>query len=68
MPKRTTLKIGGMSCGHCVMNVTKALKSVEGVAVEDVQIGSATFSFDPQKVQEAAAADAVRKAGFEVLA
>lgn len=68
MAKQTTLKIGGMSCGHCVMQVAKALKAIEGVVVEDVQIGSATFSFDPQKVQETAAADAVRKAGFEVLA
>jgi copper chaperone len=68
MAKQTTLKIGGMSCGHCVMQVTKALKAVEGVVVEDVQVGSAAISFDPQKVQETALAAAVRKAGFEVLA
>jgi copper chaperone len=66
MNQQTTLKIEGMSCGHCVMHVTKALKALNGVEVEDVQIGSAKVSFDPEKVSSAAIADAVRKAGYEV--
>jgi copper ion binding protein len=67
MSKQTTLKIAGMSCGHCVMHVTKALKSLEGVEVGDVQIGSATVTFDPAKTSESRIAEAVRKAGYEVL-
>ncbi len=66
MNQQTTLKIGGMSCGHCVMHVTKALKAVPGVEVGDVQVGSATVAYDPGKVPFAALADAIRKAGFEV--
>lgn len=37
-----TLHIGGMSCDHCVRAVREALGSVEGLAVDDVQIGEAT--------------------------
>ncbi len=44
----TTLKVGGMSCGHCVMAVTKALKGVAGVkdAKVDLQGGRAVVDYD----------------------
>ena len=35
---RMTMKIGGMSCGHCVSSVDKALKKLDGVQVESVAI------------------------------
>lgn len=34
----TTLKIDGMSCGHCVAAVEKALKSVGGVQAVTVSL------------------------------
>ena len=39
----TQLKISGMTCGHCVQSVTKALQSVSGVqlAAVDLTSGSA---------------------------
>jgi copper chaperone len=42
------LEIEGMTCGHCVMHVKKALTGVVGVgAVEvDLQTGSATVEGD----------------------
>jgi len=44
----TTLKVGGMSCGHCVMAVTHALKGVPGVqdAKVDLQGGRAVVEYD----------------------
>ncbi|MBY0111921.1 MAG: heavy-metal-associated domain-containing protein [Phycisphaerales bacterium] len=39
--KTTTLAIDGMSCGHCVQAVTKALSGVPGVTVKSVAVGSA---------------------------
>ena len=36
-----TLSIDGMSCGHCVANVRRALETLPGVHVNDVQVGSA---------------------------
>jgi copper chaperone CopZ len=37
-----TFSILGMSCGHCVAAVRRALESVPGITIHDVQIGSAT--------------------------
>ena len=63
-----TLEIGGMSCGHCVAAVRKALEKVPGVKVDDVQIGRATVEYDPTQVQDTALREAVDDAGYEVLA
>jgi len=37
----TTLKVTGMTCNHCVMAVTKALKKVPGVESADVSLEKA---------------------------
>ncbi len=37
------LAIDGMSCGHCVQAVTRALSTIPGVTVCAVGIGSAEF-------------------------
>jgi copper chaperone len=37
----TTLKVTGMTCNHCVMAVTKALKNVPGVESADVSLDKA---------------------------
>jgi len=37
----TTLKVTGMTCNHCVMSVTKALKQVPGVETADVSLEKA---------------------------
>ena len=39
-----------MNCGHCVMHVKQALNEVEGLEVEDVQIGKARVWYDNGKV------------------
>ncbi len=63
-----TVKIKGMSCNHCVMAVTKALKEIEGL--EDIAVNleksEATFketkSVDPILIKEK-----IKKAGYEVV-
>ncbi len=60
------LRISGMSCGHCVMAVRKALSSLAGVQVKDVKIGSASIAYDETKVNEQAIHEAVEEAGYEV--
>ena len=42
-----TLRIDGMSCGHCVARVEKALSKLEGVSVSRVEVGSAQILYDP---------------------
>ena len=61
------MKIDGMSCGHCVSSVDKALKKIDGVKVEWVMIGKATVSYDPSAVSAEQIADAVADEGYAVV-
>jgi copper chaperone len=61
----TALEIQGMSCSHCVRAVEEALRSVDGVQVETVKIGSATIRYDGRSEQIDAAIDAIGEAGFD---
>jgi len=62
--EKLTLTIEGMSCGHCVMRVKKALAALPGVAVEDVQIGAARLEYDVASIAPAGIAAAVTEAGY----
>ena len=62
-----TIGINGMSCGHCVAAVRKALEGVPGLKVESVQIGSATIAFDPAVTTRAAVDSAIDAAGYDVV-
>lgn len=62
---RTTLRIDGMSCGHCVAAVKKALDGVDGVTVDSVAIGTATVEYDPSVASVEKITDAVNDAGYE---
>ncbi|MBZ5605162.1 MAG: heavy-metal-associated domain-containing protein [Acidobacteriia bacterium] len=55
--------IEGMHCQGCVQRVRKALEKVEGVSVNDVQVGSAEVTTDAS--HEGAVIEAVTKIGFE---
>jgi copper chaperone len=61
---RTTLKIDGMSCGHCVTSVRRALEAVEGVTVEHVTVGAATVAYDPAATSPEQLVGAVTEAGY----
>lgn len=63
--ERKTIKIDGMSCGHCVAAVRSELEKLDGVKVEAVQVGSATVSYDPSRVSTNQLADAVADAGYD---
>ncbi|MBW1635405.1 MAG: heavy-metal-associated domain-containing protein [Deltaproteobacteria bacterium] len=60
-----TLKINGMSCGHCTSSVQKALEAVPGLSgiVVDLKEGKATFENDGASREDIRAA--VSKIGFE---
>lgn len=61
------LKVEGMSCGHCVNAVTKAVQGIDGAAKVDVDLAQ-------QKVRVDSSANlndiksAVEEAGYAVLA
>lgn len=65
MTTQIKLEVSGMSCGHCISAVREALSALPGVKVEDVQIGSATVTFDDEKAKVGDLVDAVYDAGYE---
>jgi copper chaperone len=62
--QETEIKVGGMSCQHCVAAVDRAVRAVPGVtgASVDLQAGLVTVegAFDRAQVVEA-----IKKAGYE---
>ena len=61
-----TLKIKGMSCQHCVVSISKALKDLKGV--KDVKVslekGSAEVNYDDKLVTKTQMSEAVADAGY----
>lgn len=62
----TTIKISGMSCGHCTGSVTKTLEGIAGLSNVSVILtpGQATFDAAPE-VDLNAVREAIRKIGFD---
>ncbi len=60
---QTTLKVTGMTCGHCVAAVTKALENVSGVEKADVSLeqGQAVITGD---ADTAAMIAAIKEEGY----
>ena len=57
-------EIEGMSCGHCVGSIENALRSVPGVEVRSVDVGSAEVAFEPATATKDAVLTAIGGAGF----
>jgi copper chaperone CopZ len=58
------LTIEGMSCEHCVRAVKSRLTKTPGVAVDEVEIGSATLRYDPSKTNVDEIEDAIADEGY----
>jgi copper ion binding protein len=66
---KTTLKIEGMSCDHCVHHVTEALQGVAGVSSASVSLeGKSAQVEHGDAVSLDALKTAVVDAGYEVVA
>ena len=65
--KTQELTIQGMSCGHCVMHVRKALAKLNGLNVESVEIGKALVNFDETIVTREHVAKAIEEAGYKLV-
>ena len=60
-----TLKITGMSCGHCVGQITKVLARLDGVQVHNVQVGEAIVTYDPRTIVPTEIIQAVKERGYD---
>jgi copper chaperone CopZ len=62
--RQATLHIEGMSCGHCLNAVNRALSAVPGVKIDAVRIGRADVTYDETTTQPADLETAVADAGY----
>ena len=62
--RQATLHIEGMSCGHCLNAVNRALSSVPGVRIDTVRIGRADVSYDETTATVSDLEKAVVEAGY----
>lgn len=60
------LRTAGMTCGSCSSKITKALETVKGVAVTEVDVsgGWVIVGYDTKSVKPEALAEKVNGAGF----
>jgi Cu+-exporting ATPase len=67
--KKVEIKVSGMSCASCALNVEKSLNELEGVEEAHVNIGTekATVEYDPGKLNLPKLEKAVEEAGFSVV-
>ena len=62
--RQATLHIDGMSCGHCLNAVNRALSAVPGVTIEAIRIGRADVSYDETTTRPSDLETAVADAGY----
>jgi len=63
-----TLKVEGMTCGHCKMRVEKALNAVKGVENATVNLEAKEVTINiSEDINDQTLIDAVTDAGYEVI-
>ncbi|EFM12386.1 copper ion binding protein [Paenibacillus curdlanolyticus YK9] len=61
-----TLKVEGMSCGHCVNSVEGAVREVGAEGKVNLSAGEVTVAFDESKVTLQAIKAAIEEQGYDV--
>jgi copper chaperone CopZ len=62
--RQATLHIEGMSCGHCLNAVNRALSGLPGVRLDAIQIGRADVSYDEVTTGPSQLEAAIAEAGY----
>jgi copper chaperone CopZ len=65
--RSATVHITGMSCGHCLHALQRALQSLKGVRLDSLQIGRAELAYDEATVEPAAIEAAIEEAGYSAV-
>lgn len=67
----TTLKVDGLTCGHCVKHLTEELEAIPGVTAVDIDLvadgtSTAVVTSDAPLTDDAIA-EAVDEAGYDLV-
>lgn len=65
--ERVNFELSGMTCGHCVSSVTKALQAMEGVHIEKVAVNRVTVGLDSTRSSREAIARKLGDVGYPVV-
>lgn len=65
--KNVTLNVQGMSCGHCVNSVEKAMQDLGASAKVDLASNSVTIEYEESKVTLEAIKEAIEDQGYDVV-
>ena len=60
------LKISGMGSTHCVGVIKNIIVKQDGAAIENIEFGHATVSYDPEKVKPETIIHEIEKMGYKV--
>ncbi|UCF86926.1 MAG: heavy-metal-associated domain-containing protein [Nitrospiraceae bacterium] len=61
-----TLKIEGMTCQHCVMNIKKAIDGIAGVKSSEVSIGNAKVVYDEPQTNKDEIEKTIQNSGYKI--
>ena len=65
---QTTVKVSGMTCGHCVSAVTMELSLVPNVTAVDVDLAAGQVTITSQSaLDESQVSTAINEAGYELV-
>lgn len=62
--RQAALHIEGMSCGHCLNAVNRALSAVPGVRIDAIRLGRADVTYDERTTDPSQLEAAVADAGY----
>ncbi|TMS41170.1 MAG: heavy-metal-associated domain-containing protein, partial [Methanobacterium sp.] len=67
--KKAKMKISGMSCATCALNIEKSLDNLDGVKKANVNLNTeeADVEYDPKKVKFQELENAIKKSGYGVI-
>lgn len=61
-----TLKVEGMSCGHCVKSIEKALNNIGASGKVDLSAKKVEVQFDQSRLSQEAIKEAIEEQGYDV--
>ncbi len=62
-----SMRIDGMTCNHCVGAVRRALTDINGVTVDEVELGIAKVHYNASMTSASAITQAVEEEGYAVV-
>ncbi|MBA9083616.1 copper chaperone [Fontibacillus solani] len=65
--QNVTLKVEGMSCGHCVNSVEGALSQIGATAKVDLGSKSVAITYDENKLSLETIKEAIEDQGYDVV-